>query len=62
MRVAAAGEVVWRAELPPGDDPDAFVGAGWTKNKRSIQAWTWSSFWMIIDRDTGAIRSQTFTK
>lgn len=59
-RLDAAGNPVWRAELPPYTSPNCYVGVG--VDGDTIHANTWSCHRVTLDPATGKILTIVFTK
>jgi len=60
VRVADDGSVVWRAELPPGSQPDAYVAV--SVSDTEISASSWSGYRVVLDAETGQILRSDFVK
>ena len=61
LRAGPDGQVVWRAELPVPDDwTDEYVE--FRQHDGVLSANSWSSFYVVLDPETGCIRSTEFTK
>lgn len=58
--VADDGSVVWRAELPPGSQPDAYVAV--SVGDTEISASSWSGYRVVLDAETGRILRSDFVK
>ena len=58
--VDAAGVERWRARLPDGTGPDAFVE--FLVLNGAISAWTWSCYRLTLDARTGPAIGMEFTK
>ncbi len=56
--VGRDGNVIWKAEL--SDQPDAFVEFEMTAD--GLRAWTWSSWMLKLDLDTGKTIDREFVK
>lgn len=61
LYVDAAGVERWRAQLPDGTGPDAFVDV-LVFNGGAISAWTWSCYRLTLDARTGITISMEFAK
>jgi len=60
VRCRPDGSIVWRAELPEPRGGEAYVHVSWCGAE--IAANSWSGFKVILDPETGKIRSAKFTK
>ncbi len=52
--------LVWRAELPKGTMPECYVGVDVTGE--IITGWTWICYRVTLNRQTGKILTEVFTK
>jgi hypothetical protein len=59
LRLSSNGEIIWRAELVPGES----TAKCWMRIEfdHVLTAWTWS-YVCELDPDTGRIVNSTFTK
>jgi hypothetical protein len=59
LRCRLDGSIVWRAEQPERAH-DRYVGMRWTEE--GLSAGSWSGYRVLLDTETGRIRSLEFTK
>ena len=57
-RVTAAGDLVWGASAPSSSD--IFTNVDWRDGR--LVAWTWQSFMITVDHETGKPIGVLFTK
>ena len=61
LRVRPDGNIVWRAELPlPDDWTDQYVE--FAQSDGVLSANSWSTYYVLLDPETGRILSKEFTK
>lgn len=58
--IADDGSLVWRAELPAGSQPDAYVAV--SVGDTEISASSWSGHRVVLDAETGRILRSDFVK
>jgi hypothetical protein len=60
VRVQPDGEIAWAAELPTTSSTDAYVA--FDLDGEALAGNSWSGHRVVLDRDTGRIVEQSFTK